>query len=85
MPIEVKAGKSGALKRLHQFAARKESTLCVRFDLNPPGIRSLTHSAKMVTDSVPVSFVRLSLPLYLVEALPGILEAFRGGSSALHM
>jgi hypothetical protein len=27
--------------------------------------------------SIPVSFNLLSLPLYLVEALPGVLEAFR--------
>ncbi len=80
VPIEVKAGKSGTLKSLHQFAARKQSPLCVRFDLNPPEIRSLTHSVRINGGSVPVSFTLLSLPLYLAEALPGVLEAFRKGS-----
>ena len=79
VPIEVKAGKSGTLKSLHQFAARKRSPLCVRFDLNLPEIRPITHSARMDVTSLPVSFTLLSLPLYLVEALPGVLEAFRSG------
>ncbi len=77
VPIEVKAGKSGTLKSLHQFAARKKSPLCVRFDLNLPEIRCLTHSVRMEGSSVPVSFTLLSLPLYLVEALPRVLEEFR--------
>jgi len=77
VPVEVKAGKSGTLKSLHQFAARRKSSLCVRFDLNLPEIRSLTHSVRMDGGSIPVSFNLLSLPLYLVEALPGVLEAFR--------
>ena len=80
VPIEVKAGKTGTLKSLHQFAARKKSPLCVRFDLNLPEIRFLTHSVRMDGGSIPVSFTLLSLPLYLVEALPGILEEFRSGS-----
>jgi len=77
VPIEVKAGKSGTLKSLHQFAARKKSPLCIRFDLNLPEMRSLTHSVRMEGGSIPVSFTLLSLPLYLVEALPRVLEEFR--------
>ncbi|MFO7984529.1 MAG: hypothetical protein R6U38_01585, partial [Desulfatiglandaceae bacterium] len=77
VPIEVRAGKSGTLKSLHQFAARKKSRLCVRFDLNLPELRSLSHSVRMDSHSVPVSFTLLSLPLYLVEALPGVLEELR--------
>jgi predicted AAA+ superfamily ATPase len=81
VPIEVKAGKSGTLKSLHQFAARKKSPLCVRFDLNLPERRSLTHSVRMDGGGVPVSFTLLSLPLYLVEALPKVLEEFRRESN----
>ncbi|MFO7601271.1 MAG: ATP-binding protein [Candidatus Desulfacyla sp.] len=80
VPIEVKAGKSGTLKSLHQFAVRKKSPLCVRFDLNPPEIRPVTHSVRMDADTVPASFTLLSLPLYLVEALPRILVEFRSSS-----
>ena len=83
VPIEVKAGKSGTLKSLHQFAARKKSPLCVRFDLNLPDMRSLTHSVMLDGGSVPVSFTLLSLPLYLVEALPRVLEEFRRESMGI--
>jgi len=34
VPIEVKAGKSGSIKSLQQFAIDKKSTLTCRFDLN---------------------------------------------------
>ncbi|MBW2596611.1 MAG: ATP-binding protein [Deltaproteobacteria bacterium] len=77
IPIEVKAGKSGTLKSLHQFALRKKAAICVRFDLNLPEIRPITHLARMNGGSVPVSFTLLSLPLYMVEALPRILNDFR--------
>ena len=53
VPIEVKAGKTGTLKSLHQFAARKKSPLCVRFDLNLPEICFLTHSVRMDGGSIP--------------------------------
>ncbi len=77
VPVEVKAGKSGTLKSLHQFAVRKKSPLCVRFDLSLPEIRPITHSVRIDADTVPASFTLLSLPLYLVEALPSILVEFR--------
>ena len=35
IPIEVKAGKSGTLKSLQQFALNKQADLGIRFDLNP--------------------------------------------------
>jgi hypothetical protein len=69
---------------LHQFAVRKKSPLCVRFDLNLPEIRPITHSVRMDADTVPASFTLLSLRLYLVEALPGILAEFRSGSQGPH-
>ena len=79
IPIEVKAGKSGALKSVQQFVLNKNAALCVRFDLNPPDIGKFTHSARVDYGSVPVSFTLLSLPLYLVEELPRILDEIRMG------
>ncbi len=35
-PVEVKAGKSGSLKSLHQCLAEKKTGLAFRFDLTPP-------------------------------------------------
>jgi hypothetical protein len=79
IPIEVKAGKSGTLKSLQQFALSKNAALCVRFDLNLPDIRQITHSARVDGGSVPVSYTLLSLPLYMVEELPRILDELRSG------
>jgi predicted AAA+ superfamily ATPase len=77
IPIEVKAGKSGTLKSLQQFALIKKAALCVRFDLNPPETGRITHSARGNSGIVPVSYTLLSLPLYLVEELPRILNEIR--------
>jgi hypothetical protein len=79
IPIEVKAGKSGTLKSLHQFVLSKNKTLCVRFDLNPPKIGKLAHSARTKEGSVPISYTLMSLPLYLVEELPRLLNELRQG------
>jgi len=77
IPIEVKAGKSGTLKSLQQFVLNKNANLCVRFDLNLPGMQEITHSAKVADGSVPVTYRLLSLPLYLAEELPRILDEIR--------
>ena len=77
IPIEVKAGKSGTLKSIQQFALSKNAALCVRFDLNLPDIRQRTHSARIDVGSIPVSYTLLSLPLYMVEELPRILNELR--------
>jgi len=77
IPVEVKAGKSGALKSLQQFALIKEASLCVRFDLNPPNTGQITHSARVNSGIVPVSYTLLSLPLYMVEELPRIIDEIR--------
>jgi predicted AAA+ superfamily ATPase len=77
IPIEVKAGKSGSLKSLQQFVLSKNAALCVRFDLNLPDIGQITHAARVNGGSVPVTYTLLSLPLYLVEELPRILDEIR--------
>lgn len=69
IPVEVKAGKSGTLKSLQQFALSKRSDFAVRFDLNPPGIQKITHAAQTRNGSQTVSFTLLSLPLYMVDEL----------------
>ncbi len=77
IPIEVKAGKSGTLKSLQQFALQKNPDLGVRFDLNPPDIQDITHTARVADGKVPVSYTLLTLPLYLVEELSRLLEEIR--------
>ena len=82
IPIEVKAGKSGTLKSLQQFVLNKHVDLCIRFDLNPPNTLRITHSARVSEGSVPVSYNLLSLPLYLVEELPRLVNEIRMGKIA---
>ncbi len=77
VPVEVKAGKSGTLKSLQQIAVNKNAGLCVRFNLNPPNIQDVTYAVRTGTGSRPASYMILSLPLYLVEELPRILDEMR--------
>jgi len=64
VPIEVKAGKTGTLRSLHQFMINHESPLAVRFNLDLP---SLTEAEGMLPTGEKYSYPLLSLPLYLVE------------------
>lgn len=61
LPIEVKAGKSGTLRSLHQFALKNKSNCALRFDLNLPSLQSISHKEN--------NYKLYSLPLYLVEML----------------
>lgn len=58
LPIEIKSGKTGALKSLRIFLTEKKAPFGIRFSLFPLSF----------IDSV------LSIPLYAVEALPGLIE-----------
>ncbi|MGA1871440.1 MAG: ATP-binding protein [bacterium] len=73
-PIEVKAGKTGTLKSIHQFIFRKKSKCAVRFDLNLPRRESVEVKIKQPQGSQEVEFKLLSLPLYMVEMLPTLLS-----------
>ena len=74
VPIEVKAGRTGTLKSLHQFAAEKNPALAVRFDLGEPSLQTVEARVPRGTTMMPVSYRLLSLPLYLVERLPQVVE-----------
>ncbi len=77
LPIEVKAGKSGSLKSLQQFALQKKMDLAIRFDLNMPSIQHVTHTTRLKTENKPAAFTLLSLPLYLVEELHRLIDKMR--------
>lgn len=76
VPVEVKAGKSGALRSLHQFARHKGSDLAVRFDLNPASIQRVQHR---IDPSTSVTFDLLSAPLYMVGQLHRLIDLYRAG------
>lgn len=77
LPIEVKAGKSGSLKSLQQFAYEKKPKLCIRFDINKPSLQEVKHIITIKNGQKTIKFNLLSLPLYLVEELPKIIDKMR--------
>ena len=76
VPVEVKAGKSGSLKSLLQFAHQKQIPTAIRFDLNLPTFQKVRHSIRQASDTVEVFFDLLSLPLYMVEEVEKIYYAY---------
>lgn len=79
-PVAVKAGRSGTLRSLHQFAAAGKSEVAVRFDTNPPSRQDVSHKAPVGATQRQTAFVLLSLPLYAVGELDRLLreERMRG-------
>ena len=76
VPVEVKAGKSGSLKSLLQFAYQKQIPTAIRFDLNSPTLQQVRHSIRQASDTVEVFFDLLSLPLYMVEEVEKIFYGY---------
>ena len=83
IPIKVKAGRSGSLKSLLQFAHEKRPPLAVRFDTNPATHETVLHTIRTAAGLAPVTLPLLSLPLYAVEALPRILDHLRTAEPAV--
>jgi predicted AAA+ superfamily ATPase len=69
IPIEVKAGASGSLKSLHQFAGEKSTPLAVRFDSGLPSKQTINTRIRKGEKNIDVDYELVSLPLYLVERL----------------
>lgn len=66
IPIEVKAGKSGALKSLHQFVyLKKDTDLAIRFDLNKYSKQKVLVNIK----EGPVEYDLESYPLYAINSI----------------
>lgn len=71
VPIEIKSGARGSMKSLHQFMFDKKLDLAVRVDQNP---HSLDPLQVKTTQGNRVEYRLLSIPFYLVEGLPELLE-----------
>jgi hypothetical protein len=67
IPVEVKAGVSGTLRSLHQFAASYHPALSLRFDCNPPSTQYVRHTIISPEGKKQVAYKLLSLPLYHAE------------------
>ncbi|MCQ2265766.1 MAG: AAA family ATPase [Bacteroidales bacterium] len=64
VPIEVKAGKSGSMKSLHQFMLGKKLKRAIRFDSNAPSVQELSVKTPA---GEPVEYTLFSYPLYMAE------------------
>ena len=78
VPIEVKAGRTGTLKSLHQFVAEKRVPMAIRFHAEQPERQSVVAQAGGKAGGQPVRYELLSLPLYLIERLPHCVRALAG-------
>ncbi len=77
IPVEVKAGKSGTLKSLHQFIRQKKPQIALRFDLKPVSMQQVDTSVKTAAGVETIKFNLLSLPLYAVEEIPRLITDLR--------
>lgn len=63
-PIEVKAGKSGSMKSLHQFMFVKQLKRAIRFDSNAPSIQEVSVKTQK---GESVEYTLCNYPLYMAE------------------
>ena len=71
VPVEVKSGPGGKMKSLHQFMAEKGLDLAVRCNMNLPVIENIQVKTTL---GQPVAYRLLSVPIYLTETLPRLIE-----------
>ncbi len=75
LPVEVKSGKTGAMKSLHRFLFEKNLSAALRFDLNPPS----QGDFQVITDGQPIKFRLHSLPIYMAGMGQRLFELYRAG------
>lgn len=73
-PIEVKAGKSGKLKSMHVFLFEKKLRTGIRFNTDIPSIGTFKTRVISKTKNAELTYQLLSLPLYLINQLPRLLD-----------
>ncbi|MBI4357081.1 MAG: ATP-binding protein [Gammaproteobacteria bacterium] len=75
IPVEVKSGKTGTLRSLHQFFKDKKRTLGIRFNTDCP---SLYEGSLPLLNKESFSFKLISLPVYLVGQTRRIVRQILG-------
>ncbi len=81
IPIEIKSGATGRLKSLHQFMGNKQIPVAIRFDASLPTVNHINTVINVGQQRKEVSYPLISLPLYLVERLNEMVEAYFNLSS----
>lgn len=67
-PVEVKAGRSGTLRSLHQYLRRSGSKFGWRLHVGPPG----EERHQLVLDGADLDYTLASVPLYRAERIRDI-------------
>ncbi|MBC2743941.1 MAG: ATP-binding protein [Desulfosarcina sp.] len=75
VPVEVKSGPAGKMKSLHQFMAEKKLDLAIRCNLNLPSVEKIRVKTTL---GQPVAYRLVSIPIYLSEHLPRLIEQVIG-------
>lgn len=73
IPIEVKAGSGNTLRSLHYFMRARKLQFAVRIY---NGTLNITSIETKLNTGEAVSYQLLSIPFYLIEELPRLLEEF---------
>ena len=76
-PIEVKSGKSGSLRSLHQFMHKSQLPLAFQFYLSAPTTQQIETSVVSGNSKQrsKVNYSLCSLPLYMIEQLPRLITS----------
>ncbi len=72
IPIEIKAGKTGRLKSLHQFINEKGVDLAVRINLAKP---SVFQDSNKLPGGQSVEYRLLSIPFYLIGQIQRLIHS----------
>lgn len=74
VPVEVKAGKTGTLKSLHQFVAQRALPLGVRVNQDVPSFGRATGA---LPTGDTYDYELMSIPFYLVEEMDRLVRLMR--------
>ena len=72
-PIEVKAGKTGALKSMHVYLLEKKINSGIRLNTDTPSLGKFKTKVRSGTIHSEISIQLLSLPLYMTSQLNRLL------------
>ena len=70
IPLEVKAGTTGTLKSLHQYMKEKKKQIAIRINSAMPSLTRIK-----LNDSSNTEYTLLSIPFYLLEQLPRLINS----------
>ncbi|MDA3941101.1 MAG: DUF4143 domain-containing protein [Spirochaetia bacterium] len=76
LPVEIKSGKTGKMKSLWQYIAKKNADYSIRMDLayRKSYTSEVSHKILLKGQMVDAQSVLLALPLFLIEYLSKFLE-----------